>query len=165
MSSRDMPRSVIPNDRSHMMLLLVSRRTCFMFLELQCNHCLTIHIAQKWLWHSGTMALSEWLGGRPRVKDAQGWWETDASLHTTWRGQRLDWGNQLREQNMASSGPPDPWVRKAEERPRMWLESRVHWGREVIGSHPLYFQGHSNQPYHLQASTQETWKHMHTKDF
>lgn len=65
------------------------------------------------------MALPEWLGGRPWVKDVQGWWEADASMRTTWRGQRLDWENQLWEQNMASSAytlPPPVTLESAKQK-------------------------------------------------
>lgn len=76
------------------------------------------HIAQKWLWHSGTMALSEWLGG--------------SSLGQRWAGimksrwfpvYRLGERTENRKTSYkgtehSTPGSPDPGVRKTGKKPK-----------------------------------------------
>lgn len=71
------------------------------------------HVAQKWLWHSSTMALPEWWGGRPWVKDEQRLWKTDGSLGTAWeKGKKLHQEKQLQKNTMQHPGTPNPIVKK-----------------------------------------------------
>lgn len=64
------------------------------------------HIACKWLWHSGTMALSEWLGGSPLGQRWAGimksrWFPVYCLGKRTGNWRRTS----HREQNMAPRGP------------------------------------------------------------
>lgn len=90
----------------HDALFLIGCRTIYVS-ETKVQSLPNYHIAQKWLWHSGAMALPEWWGGRPWVKEEQRSWKADGSLCTCWeRTENCSGKNSYRKMEHGTWAPP-----------------------------------------------------------